>query len=74
MPEVLTGLGVECNEITFHIPAEYESALALLGTRSPALVLAQHDKRLTLAGSYGSLRRTRVLTQGDNAVSFYKTS
>ena len=55
-------------------PAEYESALALLGTRSTALVLAQHDKRLTLAGSYGSLHRTRVLTQGDNAVSFYKTS
>ena len=26
MPQVLTGLGVECNEITFHIPAEYESA------------------------------------------------
>lgn len=51
-------------------PAEYNAALNLLGD-SPALVLAQHDKRLELAERYGKLTRTRVLTQGDNAVSFY---
>jgi len=51
-------------------PAEYKAALTLLG-QSPALVLAQHDKRFELAETYGHLRRTRVLTHGDNAISFY---
>jgi 16S rRNA (guanine966-N2)-methyltransferase len=51
-------------------PAEYKAALSLLG-ESPALVLAQHAKRLELAETYGHLRRTRVLTHGDNAISFF---
>lgn len=54
-------------------PAEYSSALALLGAHSGALILAQHDKRLALADTYGALHRTRVLTQGDNAISFYES-
>src|SRR5438093_1274174 len=49
-------------------PAEYRSALDLLGARPATLVLAQHDKRLTLEENYGTLRRTRVLTQGDNSI------
>lgn len=53
-------------------PAEYRSALDLLGARPSGLVLAQHDKRLELAQAYGSLRRTRVLVQGDNAISFFE--
>jgi len=53
--------------------AEYESALNLLGARH-ALVLAQHSKRLSLSEAYGDLRRTRVLAQGDNAISFYVVS
>jgi 16S rRNA (guanine(966)-N(2))-methyltransferase RsmD len=53
--------------------AEYESILSLLGER-PALVLAQHEKRLELAAAYGNLRRTRVLAQGDNAISFFVVS
>ena len=52
-------------------PAEYRSALDLLGART-ALVLAQHSKRLELAPTYGSLRRTRILAQGDNAISFFE--
>src|SRR5947207_455421 len=52
-------------------PAEYRAALTLLGDRSDALVLAQHDKRLALDEQYGALHRTRVLTQGDNRISFY---
>lgn len=59
-------------------PAEYETALTLLGDRpgldAQSLVLAQHTKRLELAESYGGLRRTRVLTHGDNAVSFFVVS
>jgi 16S rRNA (guanine966-N2)-methyltransferase len=52
---------------------EYESALTLLGER-PVLVLAQHAKRFELAETYGHLRRTRVLGQGDNAISFFVVS
>ncbi len=59
-------------------PAEYEAVLNLLGERpgldARSLVLAQHEKRLALAECYGNLRRTRVLTQGDNAVSFFVVS
>jgi 16S rRNA (guanine966-N2)-methyltransferase len=53
--------------------SEYETALSLLGER-PALVLAQHSKRFELAAAYGKLRRTRVLTHGDNAISFFVVS
>jgi 16S rRNA (guanine966-N2)-methyltransferase len=58
-------------------PAEYTSALRLLGERTlqpEVLVLAQHAKRLQLAPSFGRLRRTRMLTQGDNTVSFFAVS
>src|SRR5262245_35042296 len=40
---------------------EYRAALTLLET-SPALVLAQHSKRLDLPEAQGFLRRTRVLS------------
>src|SRR5258708_7473745 len=55
-------------------PAEYRSALELLGDRAlrpDALVLAQHAKRFELGEIYGRLRRTRVLAHGDNAISFF---
>src|SRR5207244_1785812 len=57
-------------------PAEYRSALDLLGSRplrAGTLVLAQHDKRLELAPVSGALHRYRVLIQGDNAISFFET-
>lgn len=58
--------------------SEYEVALDALGARldagSSSLVLAQHEKRFELAQSYGRLQRTRVLTHGDNSISFYVVS
>jgi 16S rRNA (guanine966-N2)-methyltransferase len=57
--------------------AEYRSALDLLGDRAlrpDALALAQHDRRFELAETYGRLQRTRVLTHGDNAISFFVAS
>jgi 16S rRNA (guanine966-N2)-methyltransferase len=39
--------------------------------REPALVVIQHSTRLALKEAYGTLRRTRVLKQGDNVLSFY---
>jgi 16S rRNA (guanine966-N2)-methyltransferase len=56
---------------------EYRETLTLLGERTlrpGALVLTQHGKRLALAEEYGALRRTRVLLQGDNAVSFWSVA
>jgi len=40
--------------------------------KAPGLVIVQHSTRLALADCYGSLRRVRVLKQGDNAVSFFE--
>ena len=51
--------------------SEYGQALQLLGESPPELVIAQHSVRLELADAYGALRRTRVVKQGDNALSFF---
>jgi 16S rRNA (guanine(966)-N(2))-methyltransferase RsmD len=68
--------------------AEYDTALGLLGgaidTRSQqrdlgrpllkpgAVVVAEHRRKDTLAENYGGLKRTRLLQQGDAALSFYQ--
>ncbi len=51
---------------------EYGAALALLGVCPPPLVVAQHPSRRPLAEAYGRLRRSRVLRQGDNSLSFFE--
>ena len=50
---------------------EYAAALELLSQAPPALTVVQHSIRLALADSFGVLRRTRVVKQGDNALSFF---
>jgi 16S rRNA (guanine(966)-N(2))-methyltransferase RsmD len=56
---------------------EYAVALGLLGGASVgllapgALVVAEHRRKERLEDSYGSLKRTRLLEQGDAALSFY---
>jgi 16S rRNA (guanine966-N2)-methyltransferase len=50
---------------------EYAAALDLLAETPRDLVITQHSIRLALAESYGVLKRTRLLRQGDNALSFY---
>jgi 16S rRNA (guanine(966)-N(2))-methyltransferase RsmD len=55
----------------YDLEREYPAALELLGRNPPGLVIAQHPFRLKLDDTYGSLRRTRLLKQGDNALSFY---
>ena len=52
----------------YRLDGEYQSTLAAVHAD---LVLVQHDVRRVLAESYGALRRTRVLRQGDNCVTFY---
>jgi len=56
---------------------EYETSLGLLGGASSsllapgALVVAEHRRKEPLEEGYGELRRTRLLQQGDAALSFY---
>ncbi|HLJ50196.1 MAG TPA: 16S rRNA (guanine(966)-N(2))-methyltransferase RsmD [Bryobacteraceae bacterium] len=51
---------------------EYEQAMELLGGRENGLVIVQHASRFPLREGYGILKRTRVLKQGDNSLSFYE--
>lgn len=56
----------------YALEKEYGAALrALAGTAVP-LVIAQHSPRFQMSQEYGGLRRTRVLNQGDNELSFYR--
>jgi 16S rRNA (guanine(966)-N(2))-methyltransferase RsmD len=50
---------------------EYAAALEALAARPPALVVVQHSIRLALADNYPPLHRSRLVKQGDNALSFY---
>ena len=51
---------------------ELPAALEILGAAPPALVIAQHPVRMSDAESHGALKRTRVVKQGDNALSFFE--
>jgi 16S rRNA (guanine966-N2)-methyltransferase len=55
----------------YELEREYTAALDALSQAPPALAIVQHSVRTSLPESQGSLRRTRVLRQGDNALSFY---
>jgi 16S rRNA (guanine(966)-N(2))-methyltransferase RsmD len=56
---------------------EYEAALGILGSAaanvltSNAVVIAEHRRKQLLENRYGALARTRLLEQGDAALSFY---
>jgi 16S rRNA (guanine966-N2)-methyltransferase len=52
---------------------DYSQAVRGAGTfrLSPGLVVVQHAHRQPLDDEYGALKRTRILRQGDNALSFY---
>ena len=56
----------------YPLEKEYDSALSLLGRNTPFLVIAQHSVRKQLEGTYGTLRLTRTLRQGDNVLSFFE--
>jgi 16S rRNA (guanine(966)-N(2))-methyltransferase RsmD len=59
---------------------EYAATLGLLGGLAAgllgdeALVIAEHRRKVLLEGRYGCLERTRLLEQGDAALSFYAVS
>ncbi len=57
---------------------EFEAALGLLGgasgrlLRKDAVVIAEHRRKERLEECYGALERSRLLEQGDAALSFYQ--
>ena len=53
---------------------EYYLCLQALGDAPPPLVIVQHASKFTqmLASDYGQLKRVRILSQGDNSLSFYE--
>jgi len=72
----LTSLAQHRADIVFLDPPydrenEYAAALSLLGENPPELAIVQHSVRFALAEKYGKLSRTRIVKQGDNALSFY---
>jgi 16S rRNA (guanine966-N2)-methyltransferase len=58
--------------------AEYERTLGLLGESvgdwlaEGTLLIAEHRRKAKLEDAYGALHRTRLLEQGDAALSFYQ--
>jgi 16S rRNA (guanine(966)-N(2))-methyltransferase RsmD len=58
----------------YDLEREYGLALKLLARQQAPLVIAQHSVRFVLEDRYGSLGRTRVVKQGDNALSFFSAS
>ena len=72
----LSALAVHKADIVFLDPpydreAEYAPALELLAESAPQLAIAQHSVRLALEDVYGELKRSRIVKQGDNALSIY---
>jgi len=55
----------------YDLEREYASVLELLAENPPALTVVQHSVRQALADVCRVLRRTRIVKQGDNALSFY---
>jgi 16S rRNA (guanine(966)-N(2))-methyltransferase RsmD len=56
----------------YSLGMEYRGTMELLGAGPPALVIAQHSARAGMEERYGSLVRTRVVKQGENALSFFE--
>jgi 16S rRNA (guanine(966)-N(2))-methyltransferase RsmD len=56
----------------YELEDEYSSALNAIAGTPCELAIAQHASRLVLAEEYGRLRKTRVLKQGDNSLSFFE--
>jgi len=55
----------------YDMEAEYAETLETLGCMQPPLVIVQHSRRFDPGDTRGVLRRKRVVTQGDNSLSFY---
>jgi 16S rRNA (guanine(966)-N(2))-methyltransferase RsmD len=55
----------------YDLEREYAAVLELLSETPPPIAVVQHSVRFALGDVYGVLRRTRIVKQSDNALSFY---
>jgi 16S rRNA (guanine966-N2)-methyltransferase len=55
----------------YELEREYTAALEALSGSPPELTIVQHSVRFILPEERGMLRRTRIVKQGDNRLSFY---
>jgi 16S rRNA (guanine(966)-N(2))-methyltransferase RsmD len=55
----------------YDLEPEYAAVLEVLSGAPPPIAVVQHSSRQALADVQGVLRRTRIVKQGDNALSFY---
>ena len=53
-------------------PAQYDALFQALALHPPGLAIVQHSPRQTVPDECGSLKRTRTVRQGDNALSFFE--
>lgn len=51
---------------------EYQAALQALEAKPPGLVIVQHSIRFAMPEESGPFHRTRMVKQGDNALSFFR--
>jgi 16S rRNA (guanine(966)-N(2))-methyltransferase RsmD len=58
----------------YELELEYAQVLDLLGARKNEMVIVQHASRFALVDEYGALRRSRVVKQGNNSLSFYESA
>jgi 16S rRNA (guanine(966)-N(2))-methyltransferase RsmD len=58
----------------YPLEREYRASLDALEAKPPALVIVQHSSRFALDEVNGPLRRTRMVKQGENALSFFRHS
>jgi 16S rRNA (guanine(966)-N(2))-methyltransferase RsmD len=56
----------------YELEREYLAALEALAEQPPGLTIVQHSVRLAMPDEKGALQRTRVVKQGDNALSFFR--
>jgi 16S rRNA (guanine966-N2)-methyltransferase len=76
-PADAAGFGVVFLDPPYDAAEEYATTLGLLGGAAHgllaegAVVIAEHRRKEKLEESYGGLKRTRLLEQGDAALSFY---
>ncbi|HYP09132.1 MAG TPA: 16S rRNA (guanine(966)-N(2))-methyltransferase RsmD [Bryobacteraceae bacterium] len=56
----------------YELQKEYSESLEILAAGETPLVIVQHSSRMKLEEQYGSLHRSRVLTQRENSLSFYR--
>jgi len=75
-----TGFDIVFLDPPYDAEGEYETALGLLGVQGigmlapDALVIAEHRRKDVLKDRYGALVRSRLLMQGDAALSFYQAA